>query len=119
LVIFDGGPLAAKEIGCAEQDNSPSFEGQRANSIATPGHQDLLPTCIRRVQRGVGQSLGRATATTNPRHVRNVQLDHRREEFLGPLTNVELSDFIAPNSFRCAIQLDRNDGAIFAPLSER
>jgi hypothetical protein len=38
LVIFEGGPLAAKEIGRADQDNSPSFEGQRVNAIATSGH---------------------------------------------------------------------------------
>jgi hypothetical protein len=37
LGIFEGGPLAAKEIGCADEDDTPSFEGQRANSIATLG----------------------------------------------------------------------------------
>jgi hypothetical protein len=119
LVIFEGGPLAAKEIGCAEQDNSPSFEGQRANPIATPRHTDLLPTASGEFSEASVNLSDAPRPQTNPGHVRNVQLDHGRVAFLGPPTNLELNYFTRRTRFIALSSSDEVSERHLAPLSGR
>src|SRR6478672_5341232 len=111
LVIFEGGQLAAKESGGEDQDNSPSFEGQRANAVVKAGHEDCSHSRPAS-RRGVAQSFGRATAAgSNRRTCETLDLIVVEVRFSRSSTRVKLNALHRAGLCRWAVTAAGNDGA--------